>query len=326
MRAPFYCLPIKKSKMKSIFTLLFFCSFFFNQTVLAQGVFQETDGIVVIEIESANAYFDWVAETAISGYTGANYLHYKGPDYFNTPGNSLLTFKLNITTTGKYRFQWHSRIAQGTSNTDHNDTWLRLGDATKFYAQKGNSVLYPKGSGMTPNPNGSSSDGWFKVYQNVNNSWTWNTSTSDNDPHDIYVEFDTPGEYTLEVSARSKGHAINRMVLFHENVTASEALDLSREESANDGTSALKIIPVQKINILPNPAKDFIYLNIPEWKKQTIAYQIINLSGKIIRQERQAFEGTIDSLKISVEGLQSGLYIIQAQNEDHLFQGRFTVQ
>jgi hypothetical protein len=36
----------------------------------------------------------------------------------------------------------------------------------QLFAEKGSSILFPKGSGQTPNPIGSGADGWFKIYMN----------------------------------------------------------------------------------------------------------------------------------------------------------------
>ena len=83
----------------------------------------------------------------------------------------------------------------------------------------------PNGSGKTPNPAGSSKDGWFKIYRGGSDlSFKWQSSTSDNDGHDIYVEFDTAGVYTMEISARSSGHAIDQFVLFKAPQTKTDAI------------------------------------------------------------------------------------------------------
>ena len=72
-------------------------------------------------------------------------------------------------------------------------------------------------------PNGSGKDGWFKIYMNMANKWHWQSSTSDNDAHNIFVVFDTPGDYTIEVSGRSEGHGIDKFVLFTEDITQNDA-------------------------------------------------------------------------------------------------------
>ena len=64
---------------------------------------------------------------------------------------------------------------------------------------------------------------WFKVWRSGNNlSFKWQAVTSDNDAHNIYVKFNSPGIYTMEVSARSSGHAIDKFVLF-KNMSVDQA-------------------------------------------------------------------------------------------------------
>jgi hypothetical protein len=198
--------------------------------------FAEQNGLVVIEFESQPLAAGWIEQTAIDGFTGSSYYQWAGGGQNNNPGEGLLEYSILIETPGRYRFQWRSRIATGDSNTDSNDAWLRFPDADDFYGLKneGNpdeSIVYPKGSGKTPNPNGSGSDGWFKVYQNNRSIWNWQARTSDNDAHNIYVEFDQPGVYTLQVSGRSEGFGIDRMVLYSDTVETSMATDEAQPET-----------------------------------------------------------------------------------------------
>ena len=90
---------------------------------------------------------------------------------------------------------------------------------------------------LTPNPNGSGANGWFKSYMNQVNQWSWQSKTSDFDAHDIFATFDVPGVYTIQVSGRSPGYAIDRMVLRHSSVSVSDARDTSVSETVCSGSS-----------------------------------------------------------------------------------------
>ena len=148
-----------------------------------------------------------------------------GSQNLANPGTGLTTFKIKINNPGVYQFIWRSAVTIGNNGTDHNDSWLRFPDADDYYGLKANSKVYPNGSGKTPNPAGSSKDGWFKIYRGGSDlSFKWQSSTSDNDGHDIYVEFDTAGVYTMEISARSSGHAIDQFVLFKAPQTKTDAI------------------------------------------------------------------------------------------------------
>lgn len=201
--------------------------------------FEELDGILVVEVESVNQGAGWRGETLVSGFTGTSYLRWAGNDNFNTPGNGLTDYKIRINNPGTYHFRWHNKIMHGSEPTESNDSWLRIPDAADFYAKNGSSIKYPNGGMFVQSStvtNGSSSNGWMKVYSSGTTSWTWSCRTSDNDPHEIYAVFDTAGVYTVQVSGRSKNHAIDRFVLFKDSVyTVTEATDKSLEEMMCEG-------------------------------------------------------------------------------------------
>ena len=192
-------------------------------------VFLESNGLVLVEFENTVITEDWELATREPNFTGEGYLVWNGSQSLGRPGNGIMTFRINITTTGTYRFMWHSAVLTGDNGTEHNDTWLRFNDADDFFGQKGNdSFVYPVGSGKTPNPEGASADGWFKIYRSGNDlGFKWQSSTSDNDAHNIFVTFNEPGTYLMEVSARSSGHAIDKFVLFNESFSVNEATDES---------------------------------------------------------------------------------------------------
>ncbi len=190
--------------------------------------YKENDGIVSVEFETVEGDLEWERGNTLDAFDGTGYLRWNKEDNFNMPGVGTLVYKLNISTPGTYQFVWRSRISEGDSQSEGNDSWLRFSDASDFFGQREGSIVFPKGLDKTPNPEGSSSDGWFKVYMNRVGEWFWRSNTSDNDPHNIFVKFDTPGIYTMEVSGRSKFHALDRFVLFIEGKTLTEAQNAER--------------------------------------------------------------------------------------------------
>ncbi|HAS44461.1 MAG TPA: hypothetical protein DCS93_28545 [Microscillaceae bacterium] len=194
-------------------------------------IFEEKDGLLVIEAENATIPTDWVTANSVAEFTGTGYIQWEGANNFGKTGEGLINYKIRIATPGTYRFQWRSRINEGTNATESNDAWVKFPDAADFFGRKsdGSSTVYPKGSGKTPNPNGGGGDGWFKVYMNQAEQWSVQARTSDNDAHDLYVTFSTAGDYTLQVSGRSKGFAIDRIVLYLDSVN--NATDATQSES-----------------------------------------------------------------------------------------------
>ncbi len=198
-------------------------------------IFVETDSMIIVEAENADyAKATWTYDEKLDDFSGEGYLVWKGKDSFGQPGNGLLTYIVRVSTPGTYNFVWRSRITEGTSTTDFNDSWLRIPDAKHFYGKrKDGHIVYPNDSELdtipesagqeSTKPEGSSKDGWFKIYMNTASKWHWGSYTSDNNPHAIFVIFPTAGDYTIEISARSKGHGIDKFVLFHEKVQQSTA-------------------------------------------------------------------------------------------------------
>ena len=195
-------------------------------------VFQEKDGLLVVEFEDAKFADDWKLKNDGEGFSGKGYMVWEGEQHLGNPGNGKVSFNIKISEAGTYSFLWKSAVKMGDNGTEHNDTWLRFADADDFYAKKGESIVYPKDIGKTPNPEGASKDGWFKIYRSGQDlDFKWQARTFDNDAHDIFVVFDSPGTYTMEVSARSSGHGIDKFVLFSEaydkNAAISDANPLS---------------------------------------------------------------------------------------------------
>nr|WP_298994613.1 hypothetical protein [uncultured Allomuricauda sp.] len=197
--------------------------------------FSESNGLISVEFENTAFNGDWELRNDADDVSGDGYMVWTGQQRLNQPGEGKATFLIEITTTGTYQFLWKSAFRMGDNGTEHNDSWLRFPDADDFFGEKGNgSIVYPKGSGKEPNPEGSSSDGWFKIYRSGNNaSFVWQARTSDNDAHDIFVTFSEEGIYTMEVSARSSFHGIDRFLLFNkDSFTRQEALGMADSFSA----------------------------------------------------------------------------------------------
>ncbi|WP_299530473.1 hypothetical protein [Ulvibacterium sp.] len=189
-------------------------------------VFEEKDGIISIEFEDNSFPEGWVLKNDANDVSGDGYMQWEGDPSMGNPGNGMISFPVRISDTGTYRFTWNSSYRKGDNGTEHNDSWLRFPDAQDFFGMKdGGSRVYPDGSGKEPNPNGASKDGWFKVYRSGDdNAFKWQARTSDHDAHDIYVTFETPGVYLMEIAARSDFHAIDRILLHKESISENEAL------------------------------------------------------------------------------------------------------
>ena len=169
-----------------------------------EKIYLEEDGVVLFEVEDAEVVEDWELKTEIEGFRGDGYFEWVGPQSFslNTAGTrGAIKYYFRIHTAGNYQMRWRNRIAVGESNTEHNDSWLRLATGTDILEEQ------PLHSGNLQK------DGWIKVYSNNRGSWSWNASTVDHDAMPIR-QFFSQGDHTLEISARSLGHAIDQIALY----------------------------------------------------------------------------------------------------------------
>lgn len=197
-----------------------------TDTCLSGILFIEKNGLVRVDIKNPSTSPNgWATAKAFAGYEGEDYIIWTGNDNFSTPGEGVMNFSIKITNPGTYQFVWRSRIGAGNSNTEHNDSWLRIPTAANFYGEKESTGerVYPKGTGKTPNPHGASKDGWLKVYMNRLDEWFWRSTTNDQDPFNVFATFDTSGTYDIQISGRSNAHAIDQFVLFRTDKTLSQA-------------------------------------------------------------------------------------------------------
>lgn len=269
----------------------------FPVAVDAQKIFIEENSRVIVEMESV-ATNSWQTGTTSINDKVIQYI-YGLNEYLSAPGNFKLTYKIKITNTGTYRFVWHSKVGNGTSSTEHNDTWLRIPDASAFFAYKNGVTLRPKGLCTNDCPEGSGKDGWFKAYSHGSpaSSWTWNTATNDKNAYPIYARFDKPGIYTVEVSMRSNYHFLNRFVLFNEAVnTLSQSTSLDLPESGSELINSLKNNNEQKSVFRKsndtNELKSDVYTNWSLW----------HINGTV--------QGSGFGNQINISSLNAGIYIL----------------
>lgn len=163
--------------------------------------FQEEDGVVIMEVESAEPDTTWWEfRTAVPGYTGTGYYRWIGPEQHTTPGVGVLNYPFRTQQAADYLLRIHNYH-------DHPETDLE------------NDVFV-------------SLDGepWIKVFSFPNNVWNWWTSFDPPGPgHMDAIYYDVPaGNHLFQISARSFNFRIDRITLFRFNA---DGLDLSLPES-----------------------------------------------------------------------------------------------
>ncbi|MFK7858002.1 MAG: hypothetical protein AB8B64_04250 [Granulosicoccus sp.] len=186
------------------------------------NTYLESDGIIKFNVEDAQPVEGWELRTELPGYEGAGYLEWRGGNNFpsGSAGEGIITYHFRIAKAGNYQFRFRSHIAEGESNTEHNDSWVRLATGVDI-------------------PDEQALNGWTKVYMNTGGQWAWGSLTVDHAGVPVRQYF-SEGDHTVELSGRSRGHAIDMIVLYKYdevdyNTGSVNRWDLS-EAVVSDGT------------------------------------------------------------------------------------------
>jgi len=207
-----------------------------SATAMAQSRFQENDGLLVIDVESVPAAGQWSAETSLPDFLGRSYYIWRGDNNFNPAraGQGTMRFNFRIENPGNYRLRWRSRIGKGNLGSEYNDSWVR----------------FPTGRNV---PGEHGINGWTKIYQGQLNRWSWDSWTVDFNPMAIR-QFFGRGDHFFEISGRSTGHALDRVVLHMESIVPfSESRFVSAPESRRTNGSSPEPTPAPEPEPTPAP-------------------------------------------------------------------------
>ncbi|MCX4245081.1 hypothetical protein [Paraliomyxa miuraensis] len=200
--------------------------------------YEVIDGRIVIEAEELPITEDWQIQTTEPDYYADGYIGWTRGSFNNDPTHGVIEVTIHVAEPGRYQLRWRNRIGMGANTTEHNDTWVRFPDATDFYGRQAAGAnerrRYPRPlcedadamAAIEALPNvdeaacvqGSSVDGWLKVYSSGASDWSWSTRTNDNDAYDVMVEFGSPGDYVFALAARGDWHLIDRIVIHQEGL------------------------------------------------------------------------------------------------------------
>ncbi|MEO0321358.1 MAG: hypothetical protein AAF447_00235 [Myxococcota bacterium] len=209
--------------------------------------FETREGIAVIEGEQLPFVDEWRVGRDADASGGA-YLEWSADSHNNDTSFGRFELTLRLANAGTYVLDIHTRIGRGDNPTEHNDLWMQIADAGAFYGRRdrdgAESRVLPRplcmdddalaaqeaeeGVGEVRCPEGSSRDGYFKVYSSGARDWRWSARTSDNDAHTLVVRVDAPGDVTLQLAARADFMQVDRLVFYEEGVDRDLARDLTR--------------------------------------------------------------------------------------------------
>ena len=236
------------SLVRSLTTVIMLCAI---TTSVALADANESGGLVVMEVESVSPAGDWTRRTGIRGFTGSSYYEWEGANAFGlaSAGRGVLTYRFRINRAGNYQLRWRSRIAEGNNPTEANDSWVRF--------PTGRNV-----AGEQP------INTWTKVYSNGLNQWSWGSVTVDHVGRPIR-QFFRAGDHTMQISGRSRGHALDRIVLYHyPSVSFSaarfEQLPVSSEVTGSSSRPEPEPVVTPATVVEPTPAPTPVPVVVPE--------------------------------------------------------------
>ena len=301
-----------------ILALLILSSFFSSAQDCQNVPFEEKNGLLVVEIESVPLKSGWKKETNANGFTGNAYYRWDGGNKLTEPGNGTLEYKIKINTPGIYRFQMHMKVGSGSSNTDSNDSWLKIPDADDFFGEHNNgSIVRPHGVCTDDCPNGQGKEGWFKMYSAGTTDWTWKTLTSDRSGHKIYADFSKAGVYTVLVSGRSEDHLIDRFIMYNSSKTENQATNLNNPETLCESTTSLEDNwGFVLTSVFPNPGNGKIQIGLNAKTPGIISMAIHNLIGQEIYRESWNANGGEQKKALDLSHLDNGMYILSLFNQN----------
>lgn len=217
--------------------------------------FQTVSKMAVFEMESLPLTEDWKIGRQVSGASGGAYIFWDGPSYNNDPTHGVIRFTVLIKEAGRYRLWLRNRIGAGTNPTEHNDIWARFPDARDYYGVKisngQETRRYPKPKCEDDNflritkerfqiaearcANGSTRDGWMKVYSSGATDWKWSSFTSDNDAHQVVFVAGANEVVTVELAARADLQLLDVGVIHELSLPRAqvEAMNLAQTACAN---------------------------------------------------------------------------------------------
>jgi len=157
-------------------------------------VFQDSEGIVAIDLESAPPKDAWRSETAYDGFSGASYYTWRGADVpFGERGTSgVLAFRFRLASPARYHVRFHNRHAHPARLTQDYMSWFIRLDGGE----------------------------WRKTFSGPpRNQWKWDTGFDVAGHPPAAVDL-AAGVHTLEVAPLHEGVSLDRVHLYRDGVAA----------------------------------------------------------------------------------------------------------
>jgi len=173
------------------------------QWMRPETVFKETNGIVMMESEAVPSTDGWSYFADSSGHSGFGYYEWNKPGQGIPPGTGLLTYTFQINEPGNYQLFIRGKMKDPnnrpeTPDADGNDIWVKINGGTDALNA---AALH---------------SGWNKIaILGHPVGWTWNTNYDKEKSHPVtpVCRYFDKGLYSITLSGRSAGYAIDSLLL-----------------------------------------------------------------------------------------------------------------
>ena len=96
-------------------------------------------------------------------------------------------------------------------------------------------------------------------------------------------------------------------------------------ENTAFGVNTNQVAVADAFKVFPNPAKDFVTVQMDEVAGETVIIEVVNSMGQVVYQDQVAAMGSINET-LATKSLEAGLYILRLSTNDEVFTKTFVKQ
>lgn len=303
-------------------------AFFLGQPSLTNDVVVDNLSFVGASVEIPNGNFeDW------------NYLTVTNPIAWNTRNDILSTsvFRTTDAQHGQYAVLLRNKVdsaivaAMNTAGNSNNNDWRpAFSISERFSELHGYYKYFPDGNYDTAVIS-------IQVYKNGNNigggQLTCTDSIAEYTPFKVKINYfdpintsNIPDSATISfrtVIYDQNGHYNNygNSKLFIDNLSFD---NLSTDDSLTVTGVKNNIFSIKSIKIYPNPAKDYIALELPQDDK-IVNINILDINGKSVQLPsiENRYGGVV---MLNTNDMPTGIYIVQIQTNNQTYMNKFIIE
>ena len=280
--------------------MLLAVTFMLSISVSAQNVYQEADGILVMEMENSKSPMGkWVKKSDGSGWTGSGFYEFTGND-MNGSGSDRdpQEFRFKIAKAGIFGIHLHAyNRLDGVASDKCNDAYVKV---TGDYTSGSNVPL----SALTQNT---------KLYSsNGGNVWAWGFNLDGNGADHVAAKynFKSGEDYLLTISGRSIRFQIDRILFAHNDVD----LNIAKAAPESDTLVTTSINNNQALSNNNKTGSHITYTNgmlqFNNLQSGTYSVMLTTLNGRtILELPLRVAENGRTTASLNLDRIVNGAYI-----------------